>query len=105
LTVHFAVNFYALTEGTSTHDYVIGFFSKVSPRAFGPPTRVPSLFPQEKVSYDGNNLACIVIFPPYQKRRFGMLLIEFSPCARWTLSPKLTGMARLRALAKSGRGR
>ncbi|KAG8853540.1 hypothetical protein FRB96_008142 [Tulasnella sp. 330] len=32
----------------------------------------------EKVSYDEWNLACIITFPPYQKRGYGMLLIEFS---------------------------
>ncbi|KAG9126504.1 hypothetical protein FRC07_003210 [Ceratobasidium sp. 392] len=34
--------------------------------------------PIEKVSYDDYNLACIVTLPPYQKRGYGMLLIEFS---------------------------
>ncbi|KAH8120493.1 acyl-CoA N-acyltransferase [Phellopilus nigrolimitatus] len=52
--------FYLLTEGESQRDHVIGFFSK------------------EKVSYDGYNLACIVTFPPYQRKRYGMLMIEFS---------------------------
>jgi hypothetical protein len=33
---------------------------------------------QEKVSYDDYNLACIVTFPPYQKKGYGTLLIEFS---------------------------
>ena len=33
---------------------------------------------QEKVSYDDYNLACIVVLPPYQKKGYGMLLIEFS---------------------------
>ena len=36
---------------------------------------------QEKVSYDDYNLACIVVLPPYQKKGYGMLLIEFSACA------------------------
>lgn len=35
---------------------------------------------QEKVSYDDYNLACIVVLPPYQKKGYGMLLIEFSEC-------------------------
>ncbi|KAI8454900.1 acyl-CoA N-acyltransferase, partial [Phakopsora pachyrhizi] len=43
-----------------TFEHVLGFFSK------------------EKFSFDGYNLACIVTFPPYQKRGFGTLLIEFS---------------------------
>jgi len=35
-------------------------------------------FSKEKVSYDGYNLACIVTLPPYQKKGYGTLLIEFS---------------------------
>ena len=30
------------------------------------------------MSYDDYNLACIVVLPPYQKKGYGMLLIEFS---------------------------
>ncbi|CAG8453157.1 14160_t:CDS:10 [Funneliformis mosseae] len=32
----------------------------------------------EKVSYDNNNLACILVFPPYQRQGYSQLLIEFS---------------------------
>lgn len=35
---------------------------------------------QEKVSFDGYNLACIITFPPYQRKGYGMLMIEFSTC-------------------------
>lgn len=35
---------------------------------------------KEKISYDDYNLACIVTFPPFQKKGYGMLLIEFSEC-------------------------
>ncbi|KAF8339782.1 acyl-CoA N-acyltransferase [Cantharellus anzutake] len=52
--------FYVLTDADSRRDHVLGFFSK------------------EKVSYDDYNLACIVILPPYQRKGYGMLLIEFS---------------------------
>ncbi|KAG9008616.1 hypothetical protein FRB95_001340 [Tulasnella sp. JGI-2019a] len=52
--------FYLLTDADSQRDHVLGFFSK------------------EKVSYDEWNLACIITFPPYQKKGYGMLLIEFS---------------------------
>jgi len=52
--------FYILTDADSQRDHVLGFFSK------------------EKISYDDFNLACIVILPPYQKKGYGMLLIEFS---------------------------
>jgi GNAT superfamily N-acetyltransferase len=33
---------------------------------------------QEKFSYDDYNLACIVVLPPYQRKGYGMLMIEFS---------------------------
>ena len=33
---------------------------------------------QEKVSYDDYNLACIIVLPPYQRKGYGMLMIEFS---------------------------
>ncbi|KAF7982431.1 hypothetical protein HWV62_28561 [Athelia sp. TMB] len=52
--------FYILTDADSTRDYVLGFFSK------------------EKVSYDDYNLACILTLPPYQRKRYGMLMIEFT---------------------------
>ena len=44
-----------------------------------------SLREQEKVSFDEYNLACIVVLPPYQKKGYGMLLIEFSERAEWRL--------------------
>lgn len=52
--------FYVVTDAAANFDYVLGFFSK------------------EKVSYDDYNLACIITFPPYQKKGFGTLMIEFS---------------------------
>ena len=51
---------YVLTAATSQFDHVLGFFSK------------------EKVSYDDYNLACIVVFPPYQRKGYGTLLMEYS---------------------------
>ncbi|KAI8822428.1 acyl-CoA N-acyltransferase [Fimicolochytrium jonesii] len=63
--------FYILTESSSPSasrssadasegDAVVGYFSK------------------EKVSFDGYNLACILVLPPFQRRGFGRMLIEFS---------------------------
>ncbi|KAI0034324.1 acyl-CoA N-acyltransferase, partial [Vararia minispora EC-137] len=52
--------FYLLTDADSQRDHVLGFFSK------------------EKVSYDDYNLACIIVLPPYQRKGYGMLMIEFS---------------------------
>lgn len=34
--------------------------------------------PQEKESPDGNNVACILTLPPYQRRGYGKFLIAFS---------------------------
>ena len=34
------------------------------------------------MSYDDYNLATIVVFPPYQRKRYGMLMIEFSELKR-----------------------
>lgn len=54
--------FYILVEtdpNTSSYE-IIGFFSK------------------EKMSWDNFNLACILIFPPWQRRGLGKLLIAFS---------------------------
>ncbi|KAK2792249.1 hypothetical protein FQN52_003726 [Onygenales sp. PD_12] len=55
--------YYILTF-TSPHDpddyHVLGYFSK------------------EKMSWDANNLACILIFPPYQHKQLGKLLMGIS---------------------------
>jgi len=54
--------YYLLTQYdqvTSRHQ-VIGFFSK------------------EKMSWDNNNLACILVFPPWQKRGIGQILMGVS---------------------------
>ncbi|KAJ7582710.1 acyl-CoA N-acyltransferase [Mycena floridula] len=53
-------DFYILTETTSTGDHVLGYFSK------------------EKVTYDDYNLATIITLPPYQRKGYGTLMIEFS---------------------------
>lgn len=45
---------------TNPHRQVIGFFSK------------------EKMSWDNNNLACLLVFPPWQRRRLGQILIATS---------------------------
>lgn len=54
--------YYTLVLKTPDHPYgqVAGFFSK------------------EKMSWDNNNLACILIFPPWQKRGLGQVLIGAS---------------------------
>ncbi|KAF8139710.1 acyl-CoA N-acyltransferase [Boletus edulis] len=55
-------NSFSRTPGLndSQRDHILGFFSK------------------EKFSYDDYNLACIIVLPPYQRKGYGMLMIEFS---------------------------
>ncbi|KAF9570629.1 hypothetical protein BGW38_008719, partial [Lunasporangiospora selenospora] len=36
----------------------------------------------EVMSYDGYNLACILVLPPFQRKGYGKLLIEFRPKSR-----------------------
>ncbi|KIW05557.1 uncharacterized protein PV09_03435 [Verruconis gallopava] len=55
-------NFYVLVlhEPSAAEPQIVGFFSK------------------EKLSWDSNNLACILVFPPWQKRGFGQVLMGVS---------------------------
>jgi GNAT superfamily N-acetyltransferase len=39
---------------------------------------VLGFFSREKISWEDYNLACILIFPPYQRHGLGQLLIEYS---------------------------
>merc|ERR1712018_430056 len=62
-TLYFDVEpflFYVLTKQTPEGAEILGYYSK------------------EKESADGNNLACILTFPPYQRKGYGKLLISFS---------------------------
>ncbi|CAK1367373.1 Histone acetyltransferase Tip60 [Cercospora beticola] len=43
-----------------------------------PQGQVIGFFSKEKMSWDNNNLACIVVFPPWQKRGLGQVLIAAS---------------------------
>lgn len=55
-------NYYLLvhTPPHSTSTQIIGFFSK------------------EKMSWDNNNLACILVFPPWQRKGLGKILMGVS---------------------------
>ncbi|KAF9074025.1 acyl-CoA N-acyltransferase [Rhodocollybia butyracea] len=68
--------YYVLTDATRNSDHMLGYFSKVNifPESIVP---LPSLL-QEKRSYDDYNLACIITLPPFQRKGFGRLMIEFS---------------------------
>ncbi|KAG8185553.1 hypothetical protein JTE90_017558 [Oedothorax gibbosus] len=62
-TLYFDVEpflFYVLTEADKHGSHLVGYFSK------------------EKESPDGNNVACILTLPPYQRKGFGKFLIAFS---------------------------
>ena len=48
------------TSPTTSQNQVVGFFSK------------------EKMSWDNNNLACILVFPPWQRKSLGTLLMGIS---------------------------
>ena len=54
--------YYVMTvqESATVHPQVVGFFSK------------------EKMSWDNNNLACILVFPPWQRRGLGQILMGIS---------------------------
>ena len=41
-------------------------------------TKPMGFFSKDLLSYNRNNLACVLIFPPYQRKQLGTLLIEFS---------------------------
>lgn len=60
-------NYYVLVHTPSniptpspSHSQIVGFFSK------------------EKMSWDNNNLACILVFPPWQRKGFGKILMGIS---------------------------
>merc|ERR1719245_256423 len=62
-TLYFDVEpflFYILCEVDTTGAHIVGYFSK------------------EKESPEGNNVACILTLPPYQRKGYGKLLIAFS---------------------------
>ncbi|KAL7648404.1 UNVERIFIED_CONTAM: hypothetical protein RMT77_000310 [Armadillidium vulgare] len=62
-TLYFDVEpflFYILCEVDKQGAHLVGYFSK------------------EKESPDGNNVACILTLPPYQRKGYGKLLIAFS---------------------------
>ena len=59
---------------TLKHDHAHSDTKSIS----GPETEVLGFFSKENPSWDSNNLACILIFPPYQHRQLGKLLMSVS---------------------------
>lgn len=78
--------FYVMTEYDCKGFHIVGYFSKVSAHAatpwpclpWAPPSHLPAPLFQEKESTEDYNVACILTLPPYQRRGYGKLLIEFS---------------------------
>ncbi|PQE07904.1 MOZ SAS family protein [Rutstroemia sp. NJR-2017a WRK4] len=66
-------NYFLLVHSTRTPN-------RSSPSSSSPPTnhQIIGFFSKEKMSWDNNNLACILIFPPWQKKGFGALLMGIS---------------------------
>ncbi|KAL2815543.1 acyl-CoA N-acyltransferase [Aspergillus granulosus] len=65
--------------------HILGFFSK------------------EKLSWDANNLACILVFPPYQRKQLGKLLMGVSyKISGWEQDSSLIGGPE-RPLSEMGR--
>ncbi|NWX94736.1 KAT8 acetyltransferase, partial [Nothoprocta ornata] len=84
-TLYFDVEpfvFYLLTEVDRQGAHIVGYFSK------------------EKESPDGNNVACILTLPPYQRRGYGKFLIAFSECGR----VRRRAVVRVRRRGSSGGG-
>lgn len=76
-----------MTEYDCKGFHIVGYFSKVNTYlAITQPCPEPGPFSQhsphplfqEKESTEDYNVACILTLPPYQRRGYGKLLIEFS---------------------------
>lgn len=50
----------------------------IDPEASAPRSQIIGFFSKEKMSWDNNNLACILIFPPWQRKGLGSLLMGAS---------------------------
>ncbi|KAI5279393.1 hypothetical protein KEM52_004397, partial [Ascosphaera acerosa] len=60
-------------------------------------------FSKEKLAWDPNNLACILIFPPYQRRQLGKLLMGVSyKLSAWEFEGGMVGGPE-RPLSEMGR--
>ncbi|EUC46617.1 hypothetical protein COCMIDRAFT_35729 [Bipolaris oryzae ATCC 44560] len=51
---------------------------ETTPSGVGAQGQVVGFFSKEKMSWDNNNLACILVFPPWQKQGLGQLLMGAS---------------------------
>lgn len=57
---------------------------------------------QEKESPDGNNVACILTLPPFQRKGYGKFLIAFSKSLVYELGNRIWGTAAVVTLLEKG---
>ena len=55
-----------------------GFGDDAEMKGVGGQGQVVGFFSKEKMSWDNNNLACILVFPPWQKQGLGQILMGAS---------------------------
>ncbi|PFH58764.1 hypothetical protein XA68_13226 [Ophiocordyceps unilateralis] len=58
--------------------FLLVFTPPKATSSYTPPPRITGFFSKEKLSWDNNNLACILIFPPWQRKGLGALLMGAS---------------------------
>lgn len=58
--------------------FVYYLLEYTDPSVDPPRSQVVGFFSKEKLSWDPNNLACILVFPPWQKRGLGQVLMAVS---------------------------
>lgn len=68
--------------------YLLVFTDPADPENY----HILGFFSKEKLSWDANNLACILVFPPYQRKQLGKLLMGVSyKLSDWERDPGLIG--------------
>lgn len=58
--------------------YLLVYTLSSSSSRHSPSYRVVGFFSKEKMSWDNNNLACILVFPPWQRKGLGKILMGVS---------------------------
>lgn len=71
--------FYVMTEFDPRGFHIVGYFSK------------------EKESTEDYNVACILTLPPYQRKGYGKLLIEFSKCIKYCTTRLLSNVSKIKS--------
>ena len=54
------------------------FLLVYTPRSSDAPSQIIGFFSKEKMSWDNNNVACILVFPPWQRKGLGKILMGVS---------------------------